>query len=117
MYGLPPSTDLSALRGLLLTQVCVGQHEVNLNFEGECRIMVTSTFVMHSGGRETSDRSEILTEFIASLGKAIQSVEWNVAGTVRLRFAGRAATIDILDDEPNYESYEIQFKDRPLIVV
>ena len=43
MYGLPLDTDLRFLVGSVLTQVCIGENEVLLNFEPETSIMVAAS--------------------------------------------------------------------------
>ncbi|WP_188037031.1 DUF6188 family protein [Actinotalea sp. JY-7885] len=118
MYGLPAATDLSALNGLILLQVCVGQNEVILRFDDTSWIRVESAMrLVPDGATPIQEQDGVLRELFAALGAPIEAVQWTVEGTVRIRFQGRDAHVEIVDDDPHYESFMIQLKDQPAIVV
>jgi len=40
MFGLPSDFDASFLEGAMVLQVCIGLHEVILNFDGDISITI-----------------------------------------------------------------------------
>lgn len=117
MYGLPESADLSFLRGLELTQVCVGLNETVLRFEEFARIVVETDISLQLVTEVIDGREDVVVELVKLLGTSIGHVEWSLDGTVRLAFTGREAIVQIRDDSPDYESYRIYVDGEPRVVV
>lgn len=117
MYGLPESTDLSFLRGLELTQVCVGLNETVLRFEELARIVVETDISLELATAVIDGKEDVVVELVRLLGTTIGRVEWSLDGTVRLAFTGREAIVEIRDESPGYESYRIYVDGEPRVVV
>jgi hypothetical protein len=110
MHGLPADLDLSFLVGPTLLQVCIGENEVILRFDGDVSITIESTFVVRDeGGCETAFEcaraaASALVEFLAD---SITEVLGQRSGTLRLTFS-RGGVVEIYDSFEDFESYQIQ---------
>ncbi|MBX9244987.1 hypothetical protein ICW40_09210 [Actinotalea ferrariae] len=117
MYGLPASADLTFLRGLALTQVCFGENEVILRFDEGVEITVETNMALLDGNGGSTERLEVATELVGSVGATVEHVEWGTSGRVVVAFAGRPSRLEIVDDNAHYESYQIYVGKEPRYIV
>ena len=118
MYGLPTDVDLSFLVGATLTQVCIGQNEVILNFDNDVSIMIASDVQLtpkEQSGQNLDDASAIGAAILSLLGQAVQSASGTEKGTTTLRWDG-GATVEIRDTWPEWESYTISHQGKTIVV-
>lgn len=119
MYGLPKSVDLSFLVGATLIQVCVGENEVVLNFDGDISVMSASSVRYAQAG----ERDAVLFEearpagqvLLGLLGTAISEVANYGDGTVGLLWSS-GERVELLDSWKEYESYTIRHGDLLIVV-
>src|SRR5207237_8419413 len=55
MYGLPSNTDLSFLVGRQLAQLCLGQYQAQLRFDGDVTISLEGEFSLDGQRRPISE--------------------------------------------------------------
>ena len=118
MYGLPHDVNLSFFRGKKLLQLCIGVHDLILNFDGDVSVTVTSSvgFVDSSGTiQKHDDFREAACAMAALLDQTALSAHGDVAGTLTLTFDGGGMLI-VYDDSKDYESYTIKNGDRMIVV-
>ncbi len=110
MYGLPAELDLNFLVGPILLQVCIGENEVILNFDGEISITIESSFLVRDpNGLEIvfEDSQSAAGSLVKLISDAIAKVHGQSDGTLRLWFT-RGDILEIYDSFESYESYQIQ---------
>jgi hypothetical protein len=117
MYGLSHDINLAFFEGKTLLQVCVGAHDLILNFDG-IRVTVTSSIgLLGSGG--VVHRYAVFTQAASALmtllNQKVVSVEGDDAGTLTLTF-DTGKKVFIYDDSKEYESYIIQAGEQSIIV-
>jgi hypothetical protein len=112
MYGVPVNLDLTFLHGAGLTQVCLGQHQVQFHFHPVGSIFVEGYWEFLGPTGEQIDHSyeeperppyqlhRLLSR--AVVGSEVSAPEW-----FALRFSG-GEVLKIFDDSPMYESFQIQ---------
>ena len=115
MYGIDKKLDLTFLIGKMLTQICVGQFQIILNFDNEVSISIEGTFEHISGEIVTkylgiSDVSQSLFNLIQQKIEVVNVLE---DGTLRLTFTD-STMIKLHDSNPDTESYQIS---SPLISI
>jgi hypothetical protein len=118
MYGLPKEIDLSFLVGRELLQVCFGRHDLNLNFDRNVHISVTSC-IGYSGVQGDLCRQEdfaAASQFLTSLlSQTVLSVKGDDEGTLVLIFSG-GPELFVYDNSKQYESYTIQHGEQIVVV-
>lgn len=118
MYGIPKGTDLSFLVGRTLIQVCIGTHDLVLNFDGSVSITVTSSIAYAGPGgehRKSEDFAGAAPAVLGLLSRTVVSYRYDDAGTLMLVFED-GTTLALYDDSSNYESYVIRNGDRVVVV-
>ncbi len=118
MYGLPRDVDLAFFIGKTLLQVCIGAHDLILNFDGDVSVTVTSAVACRGSNasiEKYSDFREAAYAVAALLNHSVISAEGDDAGTLAITFDG-GEVLFIYDDSREYESYTIT-SDGGLIVV
>jgi Family of unknown function (DUF6188) len=119
MYGLPDDFDAGAFVGRTLEQVCFTENQVTLHFDCVVDITVESAFV--HGDRKSESSHPVIrmpvheSGLMRLLGSSIIESSGNQDGTLMLAF-DNGDLVKILDDAPNYESYQIRIGDRVIIV-
>jgi hypothetical protein len=108
MYGLPTDTDLSFLNDCELNQICVGLHEVILNFQGEVSIYV-------GGDYDIDGNAGTPQELFRFLGSRITAATNAGNGTICLSFMDDRR-LSIHDSETHYESYTITAPEKYIVV-
>jgi len=118
MYGLPKGLSLEFLCGQTLLQVCVGAHDLILNFHDDVSVTVTSRIACAGpdGARhEYDDFRQAAPELMVFLNETIAKAEGSEDGTLRLAF-DTGGTITIYDDSAEYESYTIRHGERVIVI-
>jgi hypothetical protein len=110
MYGLPPHTDLSFLRGRRLEQLALGEHQVQLRFDGGVTIDVEGDLSLDSatGGARDGHRLHVL------LGASIVRAVRKGKGDLVLDFGEHR--LEIHDSNDAFESYCITAEGRHIVV-
>lgn len=118
MYGLPSDLDLKFFIGITLTQLCFGENEVILNFDGDVSITIESKLCV----RGATGQAIIFDDSLSSASMLVELVSDSITeaigrqdGTLCLSFAG-GATIEIHDSSEHYESYHIRHGKRIYVV-
>ncbi len=119
MYGLPDDFAVPSFHGARLVQVTIGQHQIQLNFDGNNRgVCIESRYAVEDPAR---GREEFTTmpggaaQLAALLGAHLDDVSGACDGTLTLSFAS-GITIVVFDDSSHYESYQIHDGDRLIVV-
>ena len=120
VHGLAVDTDLSPFVGCLLEVVSVGQYQVNLGFDGLRKIGITieGDFAVALAGRAAtmySSAPEGAADLASLLGSEVSDASVIEPGTTSIRFAN-GATITAFDSQAHYESYQIYFGERLIVV-
>lgn len=104
--------------GATLEQVCLGEHQLQLRFEGDLRLAVESTFRLERDGSVDVFEAVIpgASEVARLLSQRVKSAARVGAGTLRLEFDS-GTSIEIFDDSVQFESYQIHYGDGEIIVV
>lgn len=118
MYGLPADVNLDFLVGARLTQVCVGQNEVILNFDTDASIMIASDVLIAPGelpSQDLGDAAAIGAALLPLLGQTLQSASGETGGTTTLTWRG-GVMLEIRDTWPEWESYTISHAGQTIVV-
>ena len=110
MYGLPAGENFAFLVGLALDQVCIGRHEMILNFEADTSINVEGNLGVESPeGRELvqDDLRQAVADVALLLAKRVTNVIPRPEGTLTLTFDS-GSRLNIYDSSERYESYQIR---------
>ncbi|MBO9540450.1 hypothetical protein J7643_07655 [bacterium] len=120
MYGLNDSIDLDFLLHKELSQVCIGQFNLQLRFNENVCVSIESGFNYLPSPEVIYELSA--EEYISSsmvsvlLGHAISKVEKSGKGNLELTFSN-GAKLQIFDDNEYYECYTISGSPDGIIVV
>ena len=118
MYGLPKDLTLEFLSGQTLLQVCLGVHDLILNFHDDVSITVTSRIACAAPDgpkHEYDDFGQAAPDLMIFLNQTIVGAEGDENGTLRLMFnTGRS--LSIYDDSKEYESYTIRHGETFIVV-
>ncbi len=116
MYGLPADFDGSVFVGREVVEVSFTVNTVHVVFEGDTSITIGSRFVLQLGEvREEQAVPVKSSSLMALIGRSVRLVYASPDGTLRLQFEGGDA-LTCLDDSKMYESYQIHFSGREIIV-
>ena len=118
MYGLPKGLSLKFLCGKTLVQVCVGAHDMILNFDDDVSVTVTSHISCagpDGAARQYHDFARAMPDLKVFLNQTIAKAEGNEDGTLLLAFDA-VGTLAIYDDSAEYESYTIRHGKRVIVV-
>lgn len=119
MYGLPKDVNVEFLVRQTLTQVCVGLHDLVLNFHGDVSITIMSRvcFTCSRGGtaREHKELRDVVANLTSILNSTVAAAKGNCDGTLDLEFETGEA-LSIYDDSEKYESYVIRHGGSVIVV-
>ncbi len=119
MYGVPPDLDLSRFKDALLTQVGLGEYQVQFHFHrvggisaNACSIYVEGNWELRDSGGSVIDGSRPNAERLAYylhvlLGKSVQAFSIDAPLSFSLTFVS-GHTLTIFDSSERYESFSIQ---------
>jgi hypothetical protein len=116
MYGLPRDVSLAFFEQRTLLQVCIGAHDLILNFDG-ISVTVTSSIGLSDGHvvQRYQDFPQAAPALVTLLNQKITSAVGKDAGTLELLFIG-GLTLSIYDDSKEYESYTIKNGGQLIVV-
>jgi hypothetical protein len=118
MYGLPKDINLHFLEGQELGQVCVGMHEVILNFSRNTGITIQSKFSSSADGSSSGNNTGLplsASSLLRFVGSVVTSIHAETDGTLKLQFSN-GLDLTIFDDDPHYESYVINHNGAIVVV-
>jgi len=119
MYGLNKDTDLSFLSEKELHQVCVGEVQIILKFDGDIELSLECTFehVPKHGQVFLGDSSKPISSssLMTLLGSSIKRVDNIGEGGIELFFSN-GDKVRIYDSNNSTESYQITFPKDMIIV-
>ncbi len=118
MYGLPKDLSLEFLFGQTLLQVCIGAHDLILNFDNDVSMTVTSRIGCAGADateHEYDDFKKAASDLMVFLNQTIAKAEGREDGTLRLAF-DTGETLTIYDDSAEYESYTIRHGEKVIVV-
>lgn len=126
MYGLPEDTDLTPLHGQELIQLNTTAFRFELLFQDveftaarisfQCAWMLqTDHGQPHEFISEAAEHSDAAAWLTRLIGQSIIATTILPPGTLRLGFSN-GWQIDIVDDSPDYESFEIDFEGKLIVV-
>ena len=117
MYGLKKSEDLQPVLGATLTQICVGENEVILNFDRPVSVTVLSDFSVSLNGmpmvRYQGARQGVVS-LLPLIGNQIGSAVATTGGGLQLEFESGA--LEIFNESSQYESFWLRLGDKEIIV-
>lgn len=118
MYGLPHNIKLDFFVNTIFIQMCIGAHDLILNFDNNVSITITSSVacMVPNGNiqKETVFRN-IASVLGLLLNHAVVSVNSNEAGTLKLE-VDNGGMIEIYDDSKEFESYVIHNGEQIIVV-
>lgn len=101
MNGLPEDLDTSFFHGRRLEQVCLGEYQTQLRFDGNVSVFLECEFTL-DGERHTLSDSHFLRLL---LGHIIGAASCEGAGDLRLDWGSHVLILH--DSNVEYESYTI----------
>lgn len=117
MYGLSKNEDLQLMVGATLTQVCVGENEIILNFDKPVAVTILAEFAVSSYGgaavRYEETRSGASSLF-GLIGAPIERATVTDDGGLLITFS--LGTLEVFDTCKEYESIWIKLGDKQIIV-
>jgi hypothetical protein len=120
VYGLPRDFDASGLPGQSLVQICFGVGQIQLRFDKDLTIAVTSAFLYKdspvSDARTINipDLPAVQSSLLQLLHHTIAKAHGNEEGTLTLEF-DNGHVLQCLD-QPYYEAYQIIQGEDQIIV-
>ncbi len=118
MYGLPNNTDLSFFRGKLLLQVCIGYNEVILRFSDDLSVTLQTDI----GHKKAGVCMALYKTMIPSASVLVNLLHTSIVnasaeppGTLVLEFSNNEM-LEIYDTSQQYESYQIVYGDKMIVV-
>jgi hypothetical protein len=122
MYGRSGQLDtyeisLSFFVGATLTQICLGEHDLGLNFSlPSIQIMMQSGFGVRAVGQEIDRHDLTLGHLLRGfLNRDVSGAKWAKMGTLELTFAGGDQVL-VFDDSDQFESYTISVQGQTIVV-
>jgi hypothetical protein len=113
MYGLSRDVSLDPLNGKCLLQVCIGEFQSVLNFDGNVSISIEGEFNCDFPDQSGSCTSK--ADLLQLIGTRILLVNNTGNGDLMLTFSS-GAKLSLHDSNPAAESYEIAFPGCRIIV-
>lgn len=119
MYGLDKSVDFQFLIGRELLQLCIGLHQIILNFSDdisislECAVLLTNADGLTI--EVTCNNPKQSQNLICLLGSTIESAVAKNEGELMLGFSQKCK-LSITDSNEDTESYTITMPDHEIIV-
>jgi len=119
MYGVPADLDLTFLKDAELTQICLGQYQVQLHFhpigsisvEGRWELFNSTGLLIdqsHEGNRQGDESNRRLPyQLHLLLGQRVTGFEVSAPDWFAISFAG-GESLRVHDDSRDYESFSIQ---------
>lgn len=117
MYRLPKDFDGSFFIEKRLEQVCITENQITFHFEGDISISSLSEFIHWdpNGSKKGFIVPIMQCDFLNLIGRSVAEWSSDLDGTLQLTFEG-THRLEFLDTSEQYESYEICFDDKTIIV-
>jgi hypothetical protein len=117
VYGLDTTRSFDFLNQALLTQVCVGQNELILRFDGDIVLRVESELRVLIAQRDERfvDPIEASRAIVSFLGHEVTAARAPSRGSLELHF-GPSMLIEVFDSSANYESFSLEWPGGAIIV-
>jgi hypothetical protein len=127
VYGLPPDIDVSFLVDVTLTQVPVGEYQVQLHFTESgpvtpayrppwISVESTASVTAQDGSTTIFDTSpELGRSLVDLLGRTVTAATGKRDGTLTLLWDD-GTQVEILDSSDQYESYQFGHEDVYFVV-
>jgi hypothetical protein len=119
MYGLDKDTDLSFFSEKELLQVCVGEYQIILKFDGSIQLSLECIFehVLKDGQVLLGDSSKPISSssLMTLLGSSVKRADNIGEGNIELLFLN-GDKIRIYDSNDGTESYNITFPEGRIVV-
>ena len=117
MHRITKDTNLSALAGKLVEQICIGVHQVIVRLENDLYIAIEGDF---SFGSEASPEKEMdFRNAAKAFANLLESrvIDASVVREDAVVFTFSAgARLTVFDSSDQYESFQIQLPDRLVVV-
>lgn len=115
MLGVPADFDPAPLIGAVLFQVCGGEHELILRFDRHVSVTVEGDLVVRSGDTDVrgAPSAEAVALIMGFLSREIVAIQHD-PGSVTFEFPN--GSVQLLDSERHYESFQIQIGDVSIVV-
>jgi hypothetical protein len=118
MYGLPADFDHGVFVGRRLEYVTYGEHVIGLNFGDGLTVSVYGA-VRYQETRDapaTTERSLVAeTRLVAAVGQLVNATDLRSPNVLILRLEN-GATVTLLDDSNEFESYLLEVSGRTIAV-
>jgi len=118
MHGIPANLDLRFLVGQVLTQVCLGEHQVILRFGDTISIYIGSGISHRTQRDETTKTTNyglIAPTLAALLGSTIVRAARESDTVLSIAFSN-GETLELHDDSKEYESIVITAGDQTVVI-
>lgn len=123
MNGLPLNIDLSFFIGSEVSSISFGEHILIFSFQAQNQKDIISMTIESSVTLMLSDGQQYRWEdfreggsyLVKLIGDTVTKVESNVNGTLKIYFQS-ANMLEIYDDSKHYESYQIKYADKIIVV-
>jgi hypothetical protein len=111
MNGLPSNVDLSFLFGRILLQLCIGLHDLILNFDGDVAISIESSLGFGIRGKKEKPLDVLKDNhhLTGLLQVPVSNPERDDNGGLFLFFENESY-LHIHNDSKDYESFVIKYK-------
>ncbi len=118
MYGIPAGIDWTFIIGTELQQLCIGIHQLSLQFSGDVAIGVECDFE-HAGHPAAASQCRGLPgrapSLISLLGSRVDAVAREGGRVLVLSFSN-GEQLRILDSNESFESFQITARGLTIIV-
>lgn len=118
MYGIPEHTDFGFLAGKELSQVCIGAHQLVLNFWPDVTISVEGEFIHLKPGVELMEEVDLPRRsagLVSLLGSRVDAALVRGTKILRLEFSN-AEVLELHDNSEAYESFQVTAPGVDIIV-
>ncbi len=118
MYGLPNDFNSERLVGRTLEMICFNENQIYFHFDEKLTIQVGSSLRYQQGPRQAPETIEVpvlQSNLMQLLGRSTKKAFGDTKGTLTLEFED-GQILQILDDTPLYESYQIIQGDFRILV-
>ena len=117
MHRIAENTNLSALRGKLVEQICIGIHQAIVRLEDNLYVAIEGDFLF---GKEATPERQVdyrsaANAFANLLEDRIADAEVIRDDAVVFNFSS-GARLTVFDSSDQYESFQIKLPDRLVVV-
>lgn len=114
VFGISPQFPFKELQGGNLIQICIGQHDLQLNFDNRVKFSISSRVKIMTDNVNTDSYKNIANNLCKFLGHAIKRSLSNELKSILLEFD--VGSIEIFDDSENCESFTVTIDGKVIVV-